>query len=58
MRSVILGAINYFILSLFEKYLHVLEEKSYRRDILSREDNFLLKSENYSMKIFNLLYVL
>ena len=40
------------------KCLHVLEEKSYRRYSFSREDNFLLNSENYSMKTLKLFSVL
>ena len=36
----------------------VLEEKSGRRDNLSREHNFLLESENSAMKVFKLLSVL
>ena len=38
--------------------LHVLEEKSCRRYSFSREDNFLLKYEDYDMKIFKLFSVL
>ena len=37
--------------------LHVLEKKSGRGDNLSREHNFLLESENPSMKIFKLLSI-
>ena len=38
--------------------LLVLEEKYCRRYSFSREVYFLLKSDNYAMKIFNLLSVL
>ena len=38
--------------------LNVLEEKYFRRYSFSREDTFLLKSENYAMKIFKLFSVL
>ena len=56
MRSVIMGAINDLndlILLLF-LCLCVLEEKYCRRYIFSRDSNFLLKSDNYTMKIFKL----
>ena len=53
MRSVIMGAINDLILLLF-LCLRVLEEKYCRRYIFSRDSNFLLKSDNYTMKIFKL----
>ena len=36
------------------KPLHVLESKYCRRDSFSIEVNFLLKYENYAMKIFKL----
>ena len=38
--------------------LHVLEYKSGRRENFSRYHNFLLESENYAMKIFNLFSVI
>ena len=38
--------------------LRVLEEKSGRGDHLSRENNFLLESENPAMKIFKLFSIL
>ena len=38
--------------------LHVLEEKSVRGDNLSRENNFLLESEDPAMKIFKLFSVI
>ena len=38
--------------------LHVLEEKSGRRENFSREHNFLLESENPAMKIFKLFSII
>ena len=35
-----------------------MEEKSCRRYIFSREDNFLFNSDNSAMKIFKLLSIL
>ena len=40
------------------KCLDVLEEKSCRRYIFSREDKFMLKYDNSDMKIFKFLSVL
>ena len=37
------------------KFLHKLEEKSFRRYSFYREDNFLLKSDNSAMKLSKLL---
>ena len=39
------------------KCVHVLENKSGRRDNFSREHNFLLESENPAMKIFKLFSI-
>ena len=38
--------------------LNVLEDKSCRKYSFSREDNLLSKSNDYSMNIFNLLYII
>ena len=38
--------------------LHLPEDSSCRRYSFSREDNFLLNSENYATKIFRLFFVL
>ena len=35
-----------------------MEDKSCIRDSFSREDNFLLKYENYDLKIFKLFFVI
>ena len=37
--------------------LHVLENKSDRKENLSREHNFLLESYNIAMKIFKLFFI-
>ena len=46
-----------FELVALSQYLHVPEEKSCRRDSFYIEDNFLLKYDNYAMKIFNFVFV-
>ena len=53
-----LGCNEWFEFVAIWQWLHVLEDKSYRRYSLSREDNFLLKSDNSAMKIFYLFSVI
>ena len=53
-----LGRNECFVFINLWQWINVLEYKSCRRYTFSREYNFLLKSENYAMKIFKIFSVL
>ena len=58
MRSVILGEMNALIFSLFDNAFMYRNITLVGHTVSPREDNFLLKSENYDMKTFKLLSVI
>ena len=53
-----IGINEFFEFAALLKCLNVMGDKSCRRYSLSREDNLLLKSDNYAMKILILFSVI